>query len=469
MNLETYVLIATISSLVIGLVLGLIRGSRRAVLRLFLVLLCVVGAYFLKDMATNALLSADIQGQNIEQMILSMLPEQFQNMSDVIMPVITVLLSVLTFLLCFGGLLFISWLILFPILKIFVKKGKKKHALVGGIVGLIQGAAVAFVMCVVLNGLFINVGNVMAAMNDDQQEEPPVAASIYASEDIDLSDGGSNSDNNGDFDTDGDDGQQSAKQLKELMDSITGYKDSAISKLYSKIGGKAFDLVASVNIADEEGNVEKVTLKGQIDAISSLLKLANNADKLQNINFGTDGIVGCADSIKEVFDLLNDINKDLSEESQKTLNKVVANVAANLLPPDIPIDVTVIDFTKVDFAQEGEIITDLASYAEKETITEQDAEHIVQKVIESDLIIPLLTSKSEDPIDLKLGDEQKQAALSIIEKYESGDSYSQEKIEKVKNFLGLNDISSDLGDEEQTPDQGDSKQDSDSGVDTDAE
>ena len=207
--------------------------------------------------------------------------------------------------------------------------------------------------------------------------------------------------------------------------------------MYSKFGDKAFDLVASVKMTNEDGEMEKITLKGQMDAVSGLLKLAKNAEKFSNINFGTNGIVGCADGIKEVFDMLDDINKNLNDESRKTLNRVVESVAESMLPPDLPIDVTVIDFTTVDFAAEGQIITDLSVYASKtDAITEQDAENIVKKVTESNLIIPLLTSAGD--IDLKLGDEQKAKASEIIAKYEADNTYDAAKIAQVKDFLGLN-------------------------------
>lgn len=426
MKLDLYILIVTIVTVAVGLLLGLMRGSRRAVLRLLLVLLCVVGAYFLKDVVTNALLQLNIQGQTLEQIIIGILPAEIQGMSDVAMPLVTVIVSVLSFLLCFSALLFVTWAILFPILKIFVKKGKKKHAFVGGIVGAVQGVAVAFVMCVILNGLFVNVGNVMAAMENEQQPETTASVIFLATETDGSSSGGGT-----------DDGSQSAAQMQQLAAAFKEYQASGISQMYSKIGGKAFDLVASVKMTNEDGEVEKVTLKGQIDAVSGLLKLAKNADKLQNINFGTDGIVGCADSIKEVFDLLDDINRDLSDESRKTLNRIVESVAENMLPPDLPIDVTVIDFTTVDFAQEGQIITDLSAYASKtDAITEQDAEDIVQKVTESNLIIPLLTSTGD--IDLKLGEEQKAKASEIIAKYEAENTYEAAKIAQVKDFLGLN-------------------------------
>ena len=419
MKLYIYILIVTITTVAVGLLLGLLRGSRRAVLRLLLVLLCVVGAYFLKDVVTGLLMKTDIQGQTVEQMIIGMLPAQMQGMGDAIMPLVTVIISVVSFLLCFGLLLFVTWAILFPILKIFVKKGKKKHALVGGIVGAVQGVAVAFVMCVILNGLFVNVGNVMAAM---EQEQPETNASIFLTAEADGNASG--------------DGQQSAADISQLITSINEYKQSGISKMYSKFGDKAFDLVASVKMTNEDGETEKITLKGQMDAVSGLLKLAKNAEKFSNINFGTNGIVGCADDIKEVFDMLDDINKNLNDESRKTLNRVVESVAESMLPPDLPIDVTVIDFTTVDFAVEGQIITDLSVYASKtDTITEQDAENIVKKVTESNLIIPLLTSTGE--IDLKLGDEQKAKASEIIAKYETDNTYDASKIAQVKEFFGL--------------------------------
>ena len=419
MKLDIYILIVTITTVAVGLLLGLLRGSRRAVLRLLLVLLCVVGAYFLKDVVTGLLMKTDIQGQTVEQMIIGMLPAQMQGMGDAIMPLVTVIISVVSFLLCFGLLLFVTWAILFPILKIFVKKGKKKHALVGGIVGAVQGVAVAFVMCVILNGLFVNVGNVMAAM---EQEQPETNSSIFLTAEADGNASG--------------DGQQSAADISQLITSINEYKQSGISKMYSKFGDKAFDLVASVKMTNEDGETEKITLKGQMDAVSGLLKLAKNAEKFSNINFGTNGIVGCADDIKEVFDMLDDINKNLNDESRKTLNRVVESVAESMLPPDLPIDVTVIDFTTVDFAVEGQIITDLSVYASKtDTITEQDAENIVKKVTESNLIIPLLTSTGE--IDLKLGDEQKAKASEIIAKYETDNTYDASKIAQVKEFFGL--------------------------------
>lgn len=439
MSLETYMLIATISIVVFGLLLGLLRGSRRSVLRLLLVLLCVVGAYFLKDVITSALLKVQIKGSTIEQYITNLLPEDIRSMSEVAMPLVTTIISVLSFILGFTALQFLSWAILFPILKIFVKKGKKKHALVGGLVGAVQGVAVAFVVCVVLNGLFVNVGNVMAAMDESEQQPETQASVVFvATEGTDegTNEGGSGQ---GGTQTGGDGGGSKTGMLDNFYALLKSYPDSKISQMYDKIGGKAFDLVSTVKMQDEDGNQQKYTLKGQTDAVLSMLKLAKRAEVFQNIQV-QGGIADCGESIKAVFDLLDEVTKDLSVESQEMMNTML-NKAAEVLIPDLPVDVSVIDFTKADFAHEGEIIVNLTSYAKKDVaeITAEDAKNIVDNVMESDIIIPLLSS-AVDNLDLQLKQEQKEEALKIVQTYEADANYDAEKLAQVKAFLGLNDM-----------------------------
>lgn len=443
MSLATYMLIATIAIVVFGLLLGLLRGSRRSVLRLLLVLLCVVGAYFLKDVITSALLKVQIQGSTIEQFITNLLPEDIRSMSEVAMPLVNTILSVLSFLLGFAVLQLLSWAILFPILKIFVKKGKKKHALVGGLVGAVQGVAVAFVICVVLNGLFVNVGNVMAAMDESESGGAETVAIVATADES-----GAATDETGGSVTDGTQtdgegnggggGGSKTDMLDNFYALLKSYPDSKISQMYDKIGGKAFNLVSTVKMQDQDGNEQKYTLKGQTDAVLSMLKLAKRAEVFQNIQV-QGGIADCGESIKAVFDLLDEVTKDLSVESQEMMNTML-NKAAEVLIPDLPVDVSVIDFTKADFAHEGEIIVNLTSYAKKtDSITAEDAKNIVDNVMESDIIIPLLSS-AVDNLDLKLSEDQKSAAQNVIAQYEADENYNAEKLAQVKAFLGLNDM-----------------------------
>ena len=154
LKLEYIMLVLIIVPLVIGMLFGMLRGSRRAALRLVLVLLCVVAAFCLRGVVTNAVLSMPVDGQTLEQAIISQLPEDAAQLGDNLMPIVRLLVTVVLFLTLFFVIKFISWVIIYPLCKLFVKKARikkdgtrgKKHALIGGVIGLVQGAALAVVL-----------------------------------------------------------------------------------------------------------------------------------------------------------------------------------------------------------------------------------------------------------------------------------------------------------------------------------
>ncbi|MCM1395804.1 MAG: hypothetical protein NC132_06860 [Corallococcus sp.] len=413
MKLDLIMLILTVVPLVFGLLFGLLRGSRRSILRIILVIICVVAAFFLKDMVTERLLALEIEGKTIVDMIVEALPQESASLSDTIIPILKTVINVVAFLIVFLLLQFVTWAILFPILKIFVKKGEKKHALVGGIIGAVQGVAIAFVLCVVMNGLFVSfakVGEIEASLSDVSQTPAMV---MYA-------------------DGDAESGSATSSPEDFSLDMFIEYKDSGICNFYSKIGDGAFNLIARTKNEDKT-----VTLKGQLDALVGVADMAKEMSAIQNIDF-ENGIKGSAEDIKNIFDKLDEINKGLTDESKETINALVQSVADGF---DLPVDVSVIDFTTVDFAKEGEIITSLADYGDIDpsTLTVNDAKEIVNKVVESDLILPLL--ESNDELDLKLPEEQKAEAKKEIERLQA-EGVDEKKINSLMNIFGLEDTSS---------------------------
>lgn len=416
MQLDLIMLIMTVVPLVFGLLLGLLRGSRRSILRIILVILCVVAAFFLKDVATEKILAVEVEGKTIPETIVSSLPEEMRSLGDdVVIPIVKTIINVVAFVVLFGVLQFLSWAILFPICKIFVKKGEKKHALIGGIVGAVQGVVVAFVICVIMNGLLVNVAkvnDVITSMSEISQT--PETSSVAT-----LDDG----------DTDGNPEEKPEGGIGGDMsfDMLVSYRESAISKFYSSVGGGAFDLVARTTVDDKT-----VTLSGQLDALVGVANMAKEMTAIQNVDF-TNGIKGSAEDIRKIFDSLAEINNGLSPESKEAINTLVQGVAEGF---DLPVDVSVVDFTKIDFAKEGQIITSLAEYGDinPATLTTDDAKKIVEKVVDSDLILPLL--ESNDDLDLKLPDEQKAEARKQIDKLQA-DGVSESKINSLKNIFGL--------------------------------
>jgi len=387
-------------------------------------LLCVVAAFFLKDGVTEKAMATEIDGQTITQMISGALPAEMASATEIVVPIIKALMNVMSFLLIFGVLQFLSWAIIYPICKIFVKKGEKKHGLVGGIIGTVQGVAVAFVMCVLLNGLFFNIGKVADTANSLGDSAGSVTASAVMSEGIEEG---------------GDASQQPPQQTAEdSLQIFIDYQNSGICGIYNKVGNGVFNLVARTSVVDETTQEKKViTLAGQLDALKGVADMAKEMQAIQNIDF-QNGIKGSANDIKAIFDKLDVINKGLSDESKDTINTLVQTVADGF---ELPVDLSVIDFKEIDFASEGEIITNLAEYSDKDpqTLTATDAENIVQQVVESNLILPLLESNND--LDLKLPEAQKAMAKDKIDELKE-QGVAGSKINSLMNIFGLTDTAS---------------------------
>lgn len=423
-----FMVAVAIIPIVVGLLLGMLRGSRRALLRLVLILLCIVAAFCLKGVVTDMVMEMEFDGQTLEQMIMSELPPDYASMSEVIMPIISLIIMAVVFLVLFLAVEFVSWVIIYPICKIFVKKARKKadgkygskHSLIGGAIGLVQGVAVALVMCVILNGLFCNVAEVMRATEDFQDN---AQATAYAS----------------DVETDGEP-TENPSQEADFTKLLYEYADSKICKAINGIGGnKMFDVVVSAKT--EQG--DKITLTGQLNALTGLIKIGGQLQAIEGMDMKGGLSIETADDVVEIFNKLDEICQDLSPESKQTMNNIVKLVADNILPEDIGVDITVIDFANVSFKNEGEVIAQLSTYKEEdfESLTEAQAKEkateIVNVVMESDIILPLLASNEDFTVGLS-GD-QKVFAQDVIDELAANPEADSDKIEMLKTFFGLND------------------------------
>lgn len=439
MKLDLIVMALTAVPVVFGLLLGLIRGSRRSILRLVLVLACIVTAYFVKDLLTDKLMTVEIGGQTVPQYVQSALESQSQEFAslgdDVVIPLIKSILNVFSFLALFLALQFVTWAILYPICKIFVKKGKnvdgvvKKHGFIGLIIGTVQGVAVALVLCIVLNGLLVNVDKVISATQEIQQDGGTAASvsiegGVYAD-----TEGGSGG---------GGEGGSGALSNMDLAKMLSEYSESGISKMYTKIGGGAFDLIARTTVVDPETNEKKtVTFSGQIDVLNYAVKMYKEVDAISKLD--PNDITSFANGIKESFQRLGELNGSISkEETKETINKIVSTVLGS---ESSPVKLDNINFTEIDFTKEGEIVADLATISEKpEEITEERARELVKEVADSDLILPIvdsvLTDSNKNDL-LQLDESKKEIVTQEIQKLKD-QGVEQSKIDILNNIFGLN-------------------------------
>lgn len=392
--------------LLFGLILGAIRGGKRSIGRIVVVALCVVAALLLRETVTNALLQMKVGSQTLQESIISALPQELASLGDVVIMFVKLIASVAVFVLLFVALQFVSAIIITPIVNAILGKSRNKSTLLGMLFGLVQGVAVALVLCIPLNGLLVEVNNV--AQLDVVQQAMNGSSTAYASADAAGSGEGSNAD----------------QEFQKYLTMLDEYAKSGVSKLYTSLGGSVFDAVSTIK---DDGKT--YTLSGQIKAIEGAAKMKQAMDKLSNIGSADFD----ASNIADVKQALSDLN-NLPDEAKETIGEVVSRLVEELAP-DLPVDISTIDFTEVDFEKEGEVVEKVYNFAEKvtdaeQTITEEDIKDIVKTVADSDIVLPLLETADTT---IELNETDKEMAKNAIDELEIEDAQK----DTLRKLLGI--------------------------------
>lgn len=455
--MTNYLIIAiavlTFAPIVIGLLLGLMRGSRRALLRLILVLVCLVAAFLLSGTVANKLAEMDVSAYveadgtvTALDFLTNMLGENMQGAADLIVPLAMIIIKIVVFLVLFLVLRLLTWLILFPILKIFVRPRtvkndegkvikKKKHPLLGGVFGAVQGVAVALVLCIVFNGLLASVSNLVTIADgvSDMMANIPAQTMALAEEDQtggegdapDYSDGNTGADISGMM--------EMLEQYKTMLDD---YNESALGKMYNKIGTAPFNWLAQVTVEDET-----YTLSGQIEALDGIIRIVKEFVQLPNINFNdfygieTEGESGLT-QLTNILTNVENIKKGLSEEAGRTVTKLL-NVIGDMIGIDID------EYYNIDLAKEANAFNKLSQYkdADFNSMDEEEikeaAKDIVSAIADSDLIMNTL---AEMQIDLGTGlnAEQRAEIDNALADLVADNTLTQEQVDRLRDIFNLN-------------------------------
>lgn len=414
------IILITVLPVVFGLLLGLMRGWRRSLLRLVLVLVAAVLAFTLCGVVGNAVLGIEVEGQTLREAIVQQVEQAMQgvDISDLAVAIVESLVKVLVFLLMFALLLFLTWTIVYPICKIFVKPGRnregvvKKRRLIGAGIGLVQGAVVGLCFALVLSGLLAQVGKVGQLAGDFDD----IGQSQTADSDMDdeqYSDGAS---------------------MDETMTMFVEYAESPVCKFYDNFN-TVFGWVSNAQVTTD-GKTRTVTLSGTVDALQGVAKMAKQFARLSDAFDGTDIKNANVDDIKDIFAQLDSINGDLSSESRRTITDTLKAVGDSM---DLPLDLDDIDFDRVDFSREGEVITDLLEYSKQDSISKEEADKIVDDILDSDLVLPALSGSGVDGSGV-LNDQQKDVVSQVLTDIEQEGQISPEKkdkIDQLRDLLGI--------------------------------
>lgn len=419
-----------------GLIFGFARGNGRSITRFVVIVLCIVGAFLLREPIANGLMNLKIGGTSLQDSLMQSIQQDSQQMAEVLVRLVKVCFAAVSFVLAFLLLKWLTALIVDPILfAFFPKAGKedkktgkvrKTKRLLGGVFGMLQGVLIALVVCIPLNGVVTNYYEVLAVTSKTTETAyvRPVDG-VYADA-TDNGDGSGVSDGeSGDGQTDG--GSDSCDQgTADMLAVLEEYVNSPVGKIYNAIGTVPFDWVGSMEI-----DGKTYTVSGQMGAFKGLMELANamgeisdggNADMLDPSN---------TENITKVFDDLDKVWSGLSEESKETVAEI-AKAASDMT--DGKIDLSGVDFVNIDFKKEGEVFANISEIYNdvqgKDQASVDDCKRLIDAIAKSDLILPLVASG--DAMDIADAD-----VRAEITDYVNNMDTTETKRDMLLKFLGL--------------------------------
>jgi hypothetical protein len=354
------VLIFTAACLLFGALFGMMRGRNRSILRIILIVICGVAALLLKDMIAGIILDTEI-GKELTSGITEGLGEM-EALSSVLATFVRIMLGFVVYLLLFFVLQFVSWMILYPICKIFVKKdgvrkakkeaalnpqdnqgktkikGKKKRG-IGSLIGLGQGLVVAFFICAPLTGVAFQAYNILLPVNELMNSTGNGEQSAYLEEDIDSVTqysttfeapgmGGASSGNSSADD-------ESKEMLNKIIDILGGFVESAPAKAFNSVGGWYANIVTT----DKESDVSLENIAEVVKTTSTVANESTNLMKLlkdfdPQAEDATNTVRAIGDSLIKIGNTID----TMSQEGTKIMNDILADIESmiteNIGPED---------------------------------------------------------------------------------------------------------------------------------------
>ena len=387
------VLAITAACVLFGFILGIIRGFSRSLLRFLLIVACAAGAWFLRGLLTDIVMGININGQTLGDMIAEGLSSADlpSSVTSLVQTLARLIVGVALFIVCFLLLQLVTWVIIFPLLKLFLKRHPvKRHRITGAVIGLLQGAVIAFVICFPLSGLLVQFNKIASL---EMNGEPILNMGV----DLD----------------------------------VEGYSASPLGNFYISAGGGLFKLMTT----DSSGDTV-VSLDSATSAVAAAVNVSNEITKISNVLNENGGINGNAQAIADSFKDIDAIKGDLDDESAALLNDVLKDTAASLGGQDfnLPED---FDIKEVNFTAAGNAIVEIEKYSSAgsiENITEDSVNIIINGLAENEIIVDALGSAAIASV----GEDDKIMFEQAIENSGASDEYK----EKIRVLLGLSETPS---------------------------
>lgn len=362
----------TLLALVFGFLFGLMRGLNRSLLRLVLVIASAVVAVLAREFVVDIIMGIDTGDGTIEQMIVAMLSEGEsalpESLQSLVLALVQIVIGLLVFYVIFLVLQFLTWIIVFPILKIFVPKGRRR-SLLGGLIGIAQGVIIAFLICAPATGIVTQVDKISK---------------------IEMQ------------------GEQLLPMPEEI--GVEEYIASPTYQIYNTAGAWFFDTVTSITTAD--GN--KVSIDDTVDVAVAVSGIADTITELQTsieeISREDATDQERIDAMRDVGDGLIEIGNsidELSGDAKQMINDVISSVKDMVdeeeLTPEVEDFIENFDIDDFNIASVGRALNGMASYVENTSddfdndgeVTQQEVNDIVNGFADNALILDMIIGGEE--------------------------------------------------------------------------
>ena len=330
---------------------------------------------------------------------------------------------------------FISYIIVYPICKIFVKKPPKgqRKRLAGGLVSL----AMSLVMCIAvfapLGGLLGNVGELLVSVQEVSKIADDANSSYNDDGLIKLSSG-----NVVFAEEDNGSGNNGADDAMKIISDIglDTYKTSFIGKFYSFTGGWFFKAVSTVK---DEKTGKKTNFDAQIGALNGAIKLATEVMEISKMDFETMFTSGNSDDLIASMAKLDELKDDLTAEQKEALTDMVKNTITEILPSDVQeelgIDFSNFDISEISFESEAKLFTDISKLSgnSEGVLTDAELTTLVDDFANSKIMLSVLDKGAGSELQMDLEPSQK----SVVENAIKNGNYDNKTKESLSKLFGI--------------------------------
>lgn len=396
-NILTAVILGiTLFFTVFGVLFGLKRGAFRSIVRLITLGVGIAIAWFGRKAYVSAVMALEFEGESLNSMLEEAAAEAGA-LSSLIGALLESLLTVILFITVMLALKFVTAVIFF-IVGFFLPKPKQRG--IGALIGLLQGALIAFCICAPLNGLLCNCSQLLDTFSQ------PIGGEVLLPEE-DLA------------------------QMKANGIDFEAYAGSTVAKLYSSVGGGFYNALA----ASETEDGKSVSISGTVEVVEVGVKFAEAMQSISELDMSNGISAESRNELRDTFKELDAIKADMSDEAKDTINTMISALVSEAagseeLPPELVDQLENIDFGEISFETEGNLVLDFADYAENGAESEVTITDLVNGLAESTLVLPMLENMVESEGNaVELPEAEKAEVIAAINNLD--DANTQQTLRKL--------------------------------------